>query len=40
LTKNSGERDYFTAPDVAVTVLDREMFFNDKVRAIEFLKKI
>jgi len=39
LTKNSGERDYFTAPDVAVTVLDREMFFNDKVRTVEFLKK-
>jgi len=40
LTKNKGERDCFTAPDVAVTVLDREMFFNDRVKAIKFLKSI
>ena len=40
LTENKGKRNYFTAPDIAVTVLDRKMFFNDQVRAVEFLEKI
>ncbi len=39
LARNSGERDYLRLPGLGVMVLDREMFFQNRSWAVEFVRK-
>ncbi len=38
ISKKKGKKNFITNPDLAVTVLDRDMFFNDHIWALDHIK--